>query len=1129
MINEVDDVQQDNLSQTSETFDLASVLKVEPKPYNHEEEMALIKAKVEVYLERIKPKPEQFEEEEIFTSLKDQEVNGERKKADKYWQEIAPKENIFQRGKRAFNRARTVRELAQKRKGTESPRKEADELVKHFEKNGMLLYTGFDLKGNRSRQQTIDYSRLSSPTFLRKTATLKEPLQTIQKVEAFLGIGWERLLWGWTPTEEVTEMLQLIEAAPVEVIQNIQAVLSQLPEVAIDTLGYYDGSYGDKSYRSPDHPKIFACFINILRNNGFNEDQLRYVEAFQVYKKLIPSEAKGMPLGMILIDGEKIVEKVKVATQVISAIEGKKAELQSSEFVLTSDSLNGIVELIVSNETWITTAFLDQMDSSPLKISPKELFSLSANTFGTKDNVEEKQEKKLKLLKDPNLDEIALLAQYEGQSLDTANFSDYANALELLKSLPDQVVAMSDNQRLRTINAFGNFNPTLRKLFQQMVVTKDGVVSQALVLRAYDEAHCHDTSLLEFVPDQDKEYYTYLLNIPIEMMSVLRDHKQEFSSLVVKGIETAKLMKIFAQKVDNTIFVNFLTKQRLASLYGKESAENFLAALPKKTDERRNALTHNEYDRTSVLLHVFSDYKSIRFDNPDDIHILTKYIVDYGLAQSHTFFNYFKQLSLYEMGKITELPPVLIESNITNTKELFSQIEGLKLQVMSQKPLGKKELDAFSPMQLLLLEVVTGMTTHRFNDGRPRFGTIVDDYKEAEEKGEIAAVPKGFRSVTFELKNRVVEFDPAPIKQDFEIIQAEILNSIEAKDEVADLTIVLSQLFSSSIEGIDKALTTLPDKAREAANKNRENLLVLKQEATRLKTLDDFLIFLLKVNLGKSEQVKIESLKRKVILRRLFQKHFSPGFIQELQMNVRGEINPTAITSCVNVINDLVKQHSLNLNADQEGAANYWTPEAYKALELSIKSKRHADVFGGISTRLKKAVDDFKYLEDGSTSRVECIPSRDFVAEVAGYIADVCYTKEYPLLKDRKVVPYKFVVKGETAAQDELGGSVLAFDVTDSDGNQCLLVRAFDFVNESSINISLFIEQFLDEMAIVAKARGMKKVIIPGASGAVSNYQMTINHLGKYNAFNNHVTLAENFSFNGYNLTNNCYVARTIQ
>lgn len=107
---------------------------------------------------------------------------------------------------------------------------------------------------------------------------------------------------------------------------------------------------------------------------------------------------------------------------------------------------------------------------------------------------------------------------------------------------------------------------------------------------------------------------------------------------------------------------------------------------------------------------------------------------------------------------------------------------------------------------------------------------------------------------------------------------------------------------------------------------------------------------------------------------------------------------------------------------------------------------------------------------------------------------------------------------------------MLVFEVVTETGENALLIRGFDIPHEESFDMSATIEAFINGLSETAITRGKTKILVPGVSGAVSNYSRTISHF--YNNYSSderrNIHLSNRFDFNGYDLTQHCYVARDL-
>jgi hypothetical protein len=704
---------------------------------------------------------------------------------------------------------------------------------------------------------------------------------------------------------------------------------------------------------------------------------------------------------------------------------------------------------------------------------------------------------------------------------------DYNNIVMFLK--PNLIVRMPQPERdmYEFIHAYGRVAYDFVFQHQEHLdqYLQFGLPTEAMLIALFDEGKLkgkflEDSALA--VLDRDKQaFWKYFRTADSRVhQQLLLDHRATFADLIKDGQPTMEFIQLWAREQPQD-FVLSATKEQWKASFGDQTIATFLASLPAETDERRNAFLHNDYDRTSQFLQYLLTQTQGEFVlDQQNIDIAAHYIEQYGFARTAELYRYFKYLYLFESGKQTELPSDIQESGIHTLAELHTREKKIRDIAYSETPLTT--FDNLSAFERQILKVMTGKSTHRFDAGRPSFDTIVTDFQAAMSKGEIAALPAEYRPEILEMQKTVVEFNPTAIHDDFQVVKEEILEAIEHRSEVDQVRDDLVQTFKKKIDEIKELMQTADNKRGPYLAKELQQYVKYLEQVSSVDSIDDLVAIMVGMRIDKK---LFKSAMRRLILRKVFQKHYSAAFIETLRMQLLSEtISPASILSAVNVIDHLAKAHALNLK--EKNKEEYWSEAAFAQLS-SKRGEDVATVFSPYSLNLRKAVDDFHATQLAETQRIALIPDRGFIGEMSGYLADVCYTAEYPLLAPRpNLVPYKFVLGGE--ANPEFFGSVLIFEVDDASGNPCLLIRGFDVPNETQIDINQFIENFIDKMAEIGRARGKKRVLIPGNLGAISNYQMTLHHMTQYLRPEVKVSLREPFRFNNYILTNDCYVAREI-
>ncbi|MFH1236477.1 MAG: hypothetical protein V1685_06110 [Parcubacteria group bacterium] len=602
----------------------------------------------------------------------------------------------------------------------------------------------------------------------------------------------------------------------------------------------------------------------------------------------------------------------------------------------------------------------------------------------------------------------------------------------------------------------------------------------------------------------------------------------EIAEMSLQGMESGFLRQIRqAVAQDAQRMLDHANRHLLKKLFGDEQIEKFLAALPKASDERRNAFTHNEYDRTTTFIKFLAHERQsgMKLD-AEEWPILTEYVKRFGLSRTPVLYKYFKNLFRHEKYG-DPLPQYQIDSGITTTEELDARNRRIRDLVFSEQPMT--DVRDMPPFDLEILDSVSGKSTHRFSGGRPSMSKIVTDFAEAQENKTVAPLPEGYEHFTMNLSNVEVQVQAEQIEKDFTVLRDEMLEVIAHPGDISDIR-------QQAVQALSTEIATVAESQRQKGDnpfivKRLEELRALQESVVKANDSDALVGTLLSLDLGTSKRIGMVPLIRKLMLHKLFERHYSA--LQADQLSASISQGPTAdgILRMLNIHDDFIKDHLLNVTRKNE--EKYWSKETWDKIQKGRKSNKLVNltkVFDPHISALREASSNFEIIEKGGTQRVEAIPDRGLVGELSGYLADVCYTAEYPLLeKYPSVVPYKFVARDAETGSPAFVGSVLVFEVTTSNGDPALLVRGFDVPNEQKYDIGKFIEKFIDQLTIVAQKRGIKKVLVPGLTGATSNYAMTNRHVeSTYKTDKTPVGLAEPFDFNNYNLTENCYVVREI-
>ncbi len=632
--------------------------------------------------------------------------------------------------------------------------------------------------------------------------------------------------------------------------------------------------------------------------------------------------------------------------------------------------------------------------------------------------------------------------------------------------------------------------------------------------------------------EPELQFYNYLKTLNYtnrKIREVLFLNRDQFSNFVVDDKPTPLFLRKIVEH-DSKFFVENFGRDEMRIVLGDEILQNFLQALPKQTDEARNAFTKNKYDRTTefvvdLLANSAEDFKV----SGEDFEILTEYVKEFGLSKTPLLYHYFSNLTRFEAGQLTQLPEDIVATGVTSVEQLRQEVARIKALVYSEKPIT--EVPEFTPFEMQLLGFVTGKSTHSFSGGRPTLERMLQDFNEQVKNGEIAPLPEHYQTETIDLANTDTLFQKDAVLKEYEVLKDEILQSLQnsrSGESLKSLRHSVAILVEGKQAEIEKRIERVDPRQKEFLEREFNRLKEVRRSLEQSKTLDELMGLILDTRFDKSESKAVESITRMVIFSKIFDRGYSPAMIENLETLLSRDISASSIISIINLVDEHAKTHVLNLT--QNNKEGYWAKEVFERIRDSKRGRTLHELFIPLIKPLKDEVTRFEQIQTGEASQVLAIPDRGLIGEMAGYLGNICYTAEYPLLKRwTNVVPYKFVAQNPGESSPVFIGSVLVFEVDTASDEPALLVRAFDIPNEAHFDIKRFFEEFVDKVDRVGKLRGKKVILVPGDSSAISNYQMTINYIREsYVKGKEPVSLKEPFNFNNYDLTNNCFAVRTI-
>jgi len=611
-----------------------------------------------------------------------------------------------------------------------------------------------------------------------------------------------------------------------------------------------------------------------------------------------------------------------------------------------------------------------------------------------------------------------------------------------------------------------------------------------------------------------REFFLY--QYPEERVKFL-DQNNEF---------TPYFYKKYAQTYPEN-FIKYHDRHSWVLVFGQETISGLLNSLPTSTDEKRNAFTHNEYDRTSKFFEFLVTDKNSGFQlNQEHLKIATEYIKNFGLAKSAKFYQYFQVLYLYEKENTPQLPEELLQSGIFSIEDLRREVKKIQKICFSPEPLT--DLSNLTPFQIESLSIATGHSVNRFT--RIPIQTIISDFSQNLSNGEINPLPSEFYPEIISTNSIKVETDKKiSDSQPLTVLSEEILKAIVDGNDISSEKSILIEMFNQRASRLSSSDSGGNSKKQEYLQKQINAFIQEIELISSSDSVDGLLSKLIPFTLGLgADQEKYNSILRQLVFKKVFDKHQnSPGWKENIKNSLESNNTPVAVSQMTDLINNTIKDHVLNFETkNQDG---YWSESTFEVVKkYSTPFKKNLS-FQSFINELNSYRESFVVIQLGQNQTTAIIPDRGLIGEMSGYMADVCYTKVYPLLKTYPdLVPYKFVANSKSE-NPEFIGSTLVFKVEDADNQPVFLIRAFDIPNEQSVDIGKFFESFIDHLAPIAKNMGIKKIITAGTQGTISNYSVTNNYvISRYVRDQKNIPLKETFNFNGYDITHQCYLVRDI-
>lgn len=543
-------------------------------------------------------------------------------------------------------------------------------------------------------------------------------------------------------------------------------------------------------------------------------------------------------------------------------------------------------------------------------------------------------------------------------------------------------------------------------------LTEDQIVSTAQQIMDFSK----NVAFVDRVyrSDVDLEADTATLQEYFLMLKQQGDNREAFdnffSALAVYRPEVIKTLTLQNYKAifgndgvrryaedDPTRFITQSAKQDWRELFGDEVMDEFFQALPINSDERRNAFLHNKYDRTTDFMHYLVDRMKIKLSK-DTVQMAGEYIQFFGFSKCDMVVECFEILTQLENGSITELPQRMKNLGLTNKTEFLKSINLLKNKMYGEEPLI--DLSSFNPLELEILNVMTGKASHRFDTNRPKFTQIVSDFQKDSERGHIEGIPEGYSPITLTSSNVELHLDTSPYSHTVRELASEVRSGIDFKNESTGILQQAHALLRGKVTTLKKLIeSTDPHKRSylEAEVRRFEDYAHGLGELSATEVTSDLLFQrLISIKLGKTDRAEFGKLIRAAIFARLYEAE--PGF-RDWMMNFSdlrdddAPIEPETILKLKDFIKDPIQEHVLKFNSEGD-LMKYWSPETRAEMRVSRDNLR--DIFEPYYGKLSEGAGAIRETQTSSDSGIQAIPDRGFIGEMSGYLADVCYTAEYP-------------------------------------------------------------------------------------------------------------------------------------
>lgn len=529
--------------------------------------------------------------------------------------------------------------------------------------------------------------------------------------------------------------------------------------------------------------------------------------------------------------------------------------------------------------------------------------------------------------------------------------------------------------------------------------------------------------------------------------------------------------------------------------------------------------------------------KSLNPYSPNDLETLKEFANNYGPLYIPELWKLYKDL-------LVNIPPTpqMVEVGITHTgkeglQELMQSYKNIAKEVIEERNIN---LDVRNPVVEDLVAVVTRYRSSQWARKDQAFRKLIEGLQQDVKSGVIAPVPPEYTPAKIAVKELKEATDfkfTEPALNKFNLYRKDLHAAVkiveEKNDEQTTQRLVDSvqrsvlswqKRIQDQMESLDERLNSqgvTDEKRREAARRGlTQQQRNVEGLATRVGAITSSRQFISELSeLGSTFNDKEASAVVASSLRQLL-------FARAIQINQDYAVDP------YNVPQSIVRLDELNLQAVarlMETVQNGVKFETLPTLELSKEQDRFLRKSVVDMTVFEEELKRAQEVAEGQFEEFQAYPDRGILTELSGYYSDACWTRETNIVRNNPNMVGFAYVKDVKGVPTIMGGCLL-IETKLSNGEPAVVIRGIN-PRENVIRRLQGQDFFEKNVAMIqdwAEKRGIKHIVAPaGSSGALSN-RPTINTYVS-STYTQKVGLGETVNFNGYDITNNCFLIKTIE